>query len=204
MESDQGQKHAGGRPLKFQNVGELQIKIEAYFGDCDPHVAKRKVIREKANNGEFYMAEEQYITDQKPYLITGLARTLDTTRETLRDYESGKYDDAGKSDDENAKFSDTIRAAKLRCEEYAEGHLFTGKNPAGARFSLNVNYGWVDKTEVDNNIHNVKGDLDDLENGRAEVAGEAAKALEEVGNGAAGSETPEQVVATDPPVQDQG
>lgn len=54
-------KHAGGRPLKFQSVEELQEKIDAYFDRCD--------------------------AEQEPYLITGLALALNTYRSVLCDYE---------------------------------------------------------------------------------------------------------------------
>ena len=52
----------GGRPLKFENAAELQIKIDDYFNFCD----------EKG----------------KPYTITGLALALDTCRDTLLEYEN--------------------------------------------------------------------------------------------------------------------
>lgn len=52
---------AGGRPLKFQSVEELQKKIDAYFEECDKK--------------------------REPYLITGLAVWLDCSRQTLLDYE---------------------------------------------------------------------------------------------------------------------
>lgn len=50
-----------GRPLKFNNIEELQKKIDNYFDNCD-------------NLG-------------KPYTITGLAVALDTSRKVLLDYE---------------------------------------------------------------------------------------------------------------------
>lgn len=106
---------AGGRPLKFKTVEDLDEKIEAYFSECKE-------------------------TD-KPMTITGLALALDTTRETILDYEDRK------------EFSDTIKRAKLRCQEYTENYLYTGKNATGAIFSLKNNYGWVDRTEVDNNVN---------------------------------------------------
>ena len=55
-------KHAGGRPLKFQTVEELQTKINAYFENCD-------------NSGEFYT-------------MSGLACFLETDRALLCRYEN--------------------------------------------------------------------------------------------------------------------
>jgi hypothetical protein len=103
--------HPGGRPLLFKSREELQGKIEEYFTWCDEH--------------------------NKPYLITGLALALRTSRETLINYESRE------------EFFDTIKDAKLKCEGYAEDYLYTGKNVGGAIFNLKNNYGWRDKTEVD-------------------------------------------------------
>lgn len=54
-------RHPGGRPLKFQDLTELQRKIDSYFEHCD--------------------------SLQKPYLITGLALALDCDRDTLLNYE---------------------------------------------------------------------------------------------------------------------
>lgn len=106
-----------GRPLKFSSVKELDNKIDAYFAECE----------EKG----------------RPKTITGLALALDTTRETLLDYQS-------KED-----FSDTIKRAKLKCENFAEEHLFSGRNVAGAIFNLKNNYSrWVDQQVIKNESSN--------------------------------------------------
>ena len=101
-----------GRPLKFKTVKELETKIVAYFAQCDK--------------------------DHDPYTVSGLALALDTTRETLLDYQD--------RDD----FSDTIKKAKLRCENFAERKLFRGSGSvAGVIFSLKNNYkGWKDTKDV--------------------------------------------------------
>lgn len=130
-----------GRPLKFKSAEELQEKIDAYFAD---------------------MATPRYAGDNvwfEPITITGLALALGTTRELLCNYE------------ERDEFHDTIKQAKLRCENYAEKHLFNGKSPTGAIFALK-NYGWRDNQDVnlggqkDNPVNSVVtfvpafGDLD--------------------------------------------
>ena len=76
-----------------------------------------------------------------PFTITGLALALDTSRETLMDIENenGSY---------TKEYSDAIKKAKLRCQNYAEKHMFTARNPAGAIFALK-NYGWKDKIETE-------------------------------------------------------
>ena len=54
------EKHAGGRPPKYNNAEEMQLKIDKYFLDCD-------------NNNE-------------PYTVTGLALALDMSRQDLINY----------------------------------------------------------------------------------------------------------------------
>lgn len=73
---------------------------------------------------------------KKPYTITGLALEIDATRELLLTYEL---------EPDRQEFHDTVKKAKLRCHNYAEEFLFSGKNPAGPIFNLKNNYGWVDK-----------------------------------------------------------
>lgn len=142
------QKHAGGRPLKFKSVAELKKKVEAYFEFCDPHMEesekweiKRTASGEKVKdeNGydELVLIKRRRMTEQVPYTITGLATWLETSRETLLDYE------------ERHEFSDTIKAAKDKCENYVEVSLL-GKNPTGAIFNLKNNYGWRDRSEQEN------------------------------------------------------
>ena len=103
---------AVGRPLKFETVKQLETLIEAYFNNCDQEI--------------------------KPYTITGLALWLDTSRETLINYE------------ERPEFFDTIKRAKQKCENWVEeGALMNRINPTSAIFNLKNNYGWKDKVEND-------------------------------------------------------
>jgi hypothetical protein len=96
------------RPPKFNTPEEMQELIDAYFADRD--------------------------TTDKPYTVTGLALALDTTRETLMDYQN------------KPGFSDTVKKAKARVEAYAEERLYYA-NAAGAIFALK-NFGWSDKQEL--------------------------------------------------------
>lgn len=144
-------KHPGGRPLKFPSVEELQARIDAYFQDCDPHMVEEHQWVEKRDstgklvkdsNGQTQLVELKIkrLTKQIPYTITGLALYLDTSRETLLEYQ------------EREEFVDTIKKAKVKCENYAEQMLFS-TTPTGSIFNLKNNYGWRDKTEVDSNIN---------------------------------------------------
>lgn len=81
----------------------------------------------------------------EPYLITGLCLALDCSREVLNDWDkdTGKY-----SKPEQA--IKAIHKAKMKCQNYAEKLLMSGKlNPTGAIFNLKNNYRWKDKTELD-------------------------------------------------------
>lgn len=150
-----------GRPLKFKSVPALRKKIQAYFDNCDPHWIDVEVwvhpykeleeslesqpqggalkrTRSKDYTAPMVIEKRKQLTDQKPYTITGLALALGTSRETLLEYE------------ERPDFVDTIKDAKLKCQYFTEQYLYTGKNATGAIFSLKNNYGWVDKSEVDN------------------------------------------------------
>lgn len=123
----------GGRPLKFQSVEELQKKIDEYFGT----------------------------TSEERQTITGLALYLDTSRETLMNYE------------EKDGYFDTIKRAKDRIQETYE-HSLKKRGNAGDIFALK-NFGWTDKQEiVQTNVIN-QADKNDI---IKEVAAEIAKLTE--------------------------
>lgn len=129
----------GGRPLKFDSVEKLQKAIDKYFADCDPHIEEVVGLRD-IKDAQGGWKQEQYkhkiVTAQKPYTITGLAVALDTSRETLLDYQ------------EREEFSDTIKKAKAKIHAFAENRLFEN-NPTGVIFNLKNNFGWKDKTETE-------------------------------------------------------
>jgi len=77
-------------------------------------------------------------TDIQKYTITGLALALNTCRQTLLNYE------------EKDEFLDTIKRAKLIVENAYELSL-RENGKAGDIFGLK-NFGWKDKTEVDQTI----------------------------------------------------
>jgi len=102
-----------GRPLKFTSLEELTIKADAYFAS---------------------MPETEWT-------ITGLALALDTSRETLMNYE-------GKEE-----FFDTIKKYKEMVHNAYEKDL-RRKGRSGDIFALK-NFGWKDSQEID---HTTKGD----------------------------------------------
>lgn len=81
----------------------------------------------------------------EPYLITGLCLKLECSRECLLEWDkdTGKYPKPEKA-------VKLIRDAKLKCQNWIEKSMMTGKtNPVAAIFNLKNNYRWKDKTELD-------------------------------------------------------
>lgn len=137
-------KSKGGRPRKFQDLEELQAAIDAYFDSCYAEViVKDKDGHACIDEDGTVMREMQQV---EPFTITGLALALDTSRETLMDVENsnGPYS-------EDKRYSDAIKKAKLRCQQYAERHMFQARNPAGAIFALK-NYGWRDTQDINHTL----------------------------------------------------
>lgn len=76
--------------------------------------------------------------NKEPYTITGICIALDICRDTLLEYMKDE------------KFSDTIKKAKLKVENYLEKHLITDTSTTGIIFNLKNNFGWKDKQETIN------------------------------------------------------
>lgn len=171
------EKKPVGRQLKFTDPKELQRKIDAYFGECDPHLVKRQVEIKK-QDGKTYWAEREVMSSQKPYTVTGLAIALDTTRRTLLDYQNPDYYPEGVAPEVVEELTHTIGQAKRRVQEYAEQYLFSGKPANGAVFSLKNNWDWQDKTVVDQTNRDAKDELDELDDQKKEVADKAKEAAD--------------------------
>lgn len=145
--------HAGGRPPKFESPEQLQKLVDAYFAWCEPHpevftewlrpkktkIDKGKQIEIDDYDAPMYTHDIERLTHKVSYTISGLALFLDTTRETLNQYEN------------KPEFTDTIKSAKTKIEHELELSLY-GNNVTGIIFNLKNNYGWKDKTEIDQNI----------------------------------------------------
>lgn len=148
--TNEEEKDKGGRPLKFESVEVLKKKINDYFNACDPHTKMMRVIDGHDREGGALYKDQEVMTPQIPYTITGLARALGTTRDVLLDYESGKYDEKADDFDESGeRFSNAIKDAKLRVQQNAEELLMSGMPATGPIFWLKNNAGWRDKSEVD-------------------------------------------------------
>ena len=90
-----------------------------------------EIMQQKINN---YF--EECNKDNEPYTVTGLCLALDICRDTLAEYTK------------NEEFSDTIKKAKLKVENYLEKHLITDSSTTGIIFNLKNNFGWKDKQEL--------------------------------------------------------
>jgi hypothetical protein len=132
-------RRMAGRPRKFRDLEEFQRQIDAYFESCYADV----IVKDK--DGNAVLDEEGRPIKERmqvePFTITGLALALDTSREVLMDIQTQTSEGYSK------EFSDAIKKAKLRCQQYAERHMFTARNPAGAIFALK-NYGWTDRQDL--------------------------------------------------------
>jgi len=118
-------KSTGGRPPKWDSPEKMQEAIDKYFASCK---GEPLII-----DGEPYMDNfgEVVMIGAHPPTVTGLALALGfCSREGLLFCE-GK-----------AAFADTIKRAKSRVEEYAEGRLFDRDGQRGAEFSLKCNFRW--------------------------------------------------------------
>ena len=96
-----------GRPLKFKTPKELQKRIDAYFKE----------------------------TPKDEWTITGLALALDTSRQTLLDYQH------------KDEFTDAVKKAKMKVENGYELDL-KKHGRSGTIFALK-NFDWKDKQETD-------------------------------------------------------
>lgn len=168
------------KPLKFKTVQELEQAIDGYFNSL------YTVAYDQFGNpikDKFYTPPAEgepadpnplagYVVKKvKVATVTGLAVYLDTTRDLLIDYESGKYDNRDADgnqttlspeqqewNDQQAKYSDTIKRAKQMILDDTEQQLYLPGRSTGAIFSLKVNYAWQDKTVTE--LHDPDGVLD--------------------------------------------
>lgn len=123
-----------GRPVKYETVEELQAIIDAYFAECNPHV-EMGVFFEKDKRGKQRRVEREYMTEQQPYTMAGLAWRVGLSRQGLMEYKA------------KDQFSDAIKSARSRIEEFNERLLLSGKYATGAIFNLKVNFGYKEHEE---------------------------------------------------------
>lgn len=136
------QGEGGGRPLLFKTVKDLRDAITAYFSSClEPYEVyaynkKGNKYKKKNKAGRMVFVKEIKYRQIKPFTISGLAVALNTSRQTLINYQN------------KDKYFDTIKKAKDICEAFAEENLYKGGGQvAGIIFSLKNGYeGWKDES----------------------------------------------------------
>lgn len=101
-----------------------------HAGGRPPKYTSKEEIEFKINKYFF-----ECDTNDEPYTITGLAIALDMSRQDLINYSKKE------------EFFDTIKKAKMKCENYLEKKLITEGPATGIIFNLKNNYGWKDKQE---------------------------------------------------------
>jgi hypothetical protein len=139
-----------GRPRKFETVEDMAYLIDRYFNSITKtelmfdnivvgyeDEAKEKPIYKKIpvldNNGEQVSTTFYY---EQPTIIA-LCRYLNISRETLLEYSKVE------------EFSDTIKKAKEKIEDYLERQLYRKDQVTGIIFNLKNNFNWRDKTETE-------------------------------------------------------
>lgn len=127
-----------GTPRKYETPEQMQEIIDEYFNEC----IKLNI----------------YPT------VSMLAYRLDLTRQGLINYENCLELDKLKncSDEMRKRFVDTVKKAKAFIEGGYENRLINdGRTPIGTIFTLKNNYGWVDKTEVEQTNKTIEISLED-------------------------------------------
>lgn len=94
----------------------------------------------KYDNNELLSAkiDDYFATSKQILSITGLCNYLGICRDTLCEYEKLEI------------FSDTVKIAKQKIEQFVEEQALLGKlNPAVSIFNLKNNFGWKDTQHIE-------------------------------------------------------
>lgn len=114
----------GPKPM-YENVEDMQKKIDAYFQEC-----KGTILSDEAGKPVLRNGTPIYV-GRRPPTMTGLAMALGfATRKSIFDYRK------------KGEFELTLTVARSRVEMYAEERLFDRDSVQGAKFSLLHNFGW--------------------------------------------------------------
>lgn len=171
-------EYKAGRPFVFTDPDDLQLKVQGYFDRMDSHIEKSQVEAGRKTNGDLLMEEREVLTSQKVYTLTGLARHLGVSRDTIRNYRFFKHYSKDINPEIVIALIRTIEDAVQRVEEFNEAQLHKSGISNGVKFNLTNNFGWIDKQVVETN--SVEEDLDELDDpatARQDVADKAAESL---------------------------
>lgn len=121
--------HRGALP-KYTSADEITGLIDNYFESCKGHPL---MVTDDTGREVPYLDKRgnPIIIDQHPPTVTGLALALGfESRQSLLNYQC------------KPEFSSVITRAKSRIEQYTEERLFDKDGANGAKFSLELNWGW--------------------------------------------------------------
>lgn len=114
---------------------ELQARIEEYFKSCEGYkYYKGKLVLDHMG--------KPVICQVKPYTLSGLERYLKLSHNTLR-----RYEQLSRSGLIPPEYAEIIVDARQRVQEYAEERLYDREGSSGARFVLEVGFGWMTKMD---------------------------------------------------------
>jgi len=121
-----------GKPRSFKTVAELQDGIDNYYSEC----------KASRVTGVFKGLEVELT---EPLTVSGLASSLGVSRDTVHTYATGEYDD------EDNKYSDTIKKAVSFIERDKVTKAMLGVyDKTICIFDLKNNHGWKDQQHIEN------------------------------------------------------
>lgn len=132
------------------------VLVKFYDEGLDTEELKKEYFLKLNSNSRFKDLDElQYRINEyfdnmhkahRPYTISGLALWLGVTTKTLRSWEKDYGDTI---------YTDIIKFAKQRVENYAEESLYDNRKSSGAKFVLENYFDLAEKHNVETNV-NVK------------------------------------------------
>lgn len=139
------------------------IELKFYDEGLDKDELKKEYFLKLNNNTRFKTLDElqarinEYFDTMnylhKPYTISGLALWLGVTTKTLRSWEKDYGDTV---------YTDIIKFAKQRVENFAEESLYDNRKASGAKFVLENYFDLSEKHSVEANVNTKLEDvLDD-------------------------------------------
>lgn len=148
-------KRKPGRPLKFDDPVKLQKQIDDYFSSCftkafdqfgNPIVDKTQSDYNKDDESTWAYVMKQ----TKPFTVSGLAAFLDTSRNTLVQYEDYEHFPEDLPQATRDELINTVKRAKEQIYAYAEERLFIPGVATGSIFWLKNNApdSWKDRHEI--------------------------------------------------------
>ena len=128
--------------------------MKFYDEGLDVEEIKKEYFMKMNNNARFKNLDElqerinEYFDTMhqahRPYTMSGLALWLGVTTKTLRSWEKDYGDTV---------YTDIIKFAKQRVENYAEESLYDNRKSSGAKFVLENYFGLAEKHEVEASVN---------------------------------------------------